>query len=172
VLGHRQAVDVVEGAHAQRQQAGLGRPHQSQVGAAPHEVQGADQDRGERAGREHEAGAEPGVVQHPPVEDLLDQDGDRQLAGRGDHRHDQGQGDALAQLGGDFQAPAQHLHGPGVAELLLVGGDGGGRLAVERPRRGLVGQQRGRQVAGLPGIGAPGRDLVARGHWCTLRAHQ
>ena len=88
VLGHRQAVDVVERPHPQRQQAGLGRPHQAQVRGPPHEVQRLTIRTAAAAqAGSTKPGPEPAVVQHAPVEDLLDQDRDRQLARRGDHRH-------------------------------------------------------------------------------------
>ena len=99
VVGERQAVDVLEGAHPQPEQARLGGPHEAQEGRSAHEVEADDEGGAEGAGGGHEARPVPGVAQHAPVEDLLDEDGNGQLAqGRRDGEH-RGEQHALAQLG-------------------------------------------------------------------------
>ena len=88
-----------------------------------------------RAGGGHEARPVAVVAEHAASEDLLDQDRDEQLAGGGGHREDDREQEALLQLGGDRQAPAQHGHRAGAPEgLLLVGLVGVAPLVVVAAR--------------------------------------
>ena len=120
VLGHREAVDVGEGAHPQPEQAGLGGPDEPQERGAAHDVERHDQDGDAAARSRDEAGPVAAVAEHAPVEDLLDQDGHGQLADRGGHRQHGGERQTLPQLGGDGKAAAEHLDGAGVREGVLL----------------------------------------------------
>ena len=92
------------------------------------------------APKAHAAATKPvgtGVAEHALVEDLLDQDGDGELAERGRDGEHRGRGAPLAQLGADGEAAAQHGDGAGVAQrLLLVGPIRVASLVVVAARRG------------------------------------
>ena len=96
---------------------------------------------GERARGGHEARSVALVAEHAAPEDLLDQDRDGQLAGRGQHGEGHGEQQALPQLGGDRQPAAEHRHGTGAPEvLLLVGLVGAVPLVVVAAGRRRVGE--------------------------------
>ena len=95
VVGERQAVDVLEGAHAQPEQAGLRGAHEAQERGPADEVEHDGEHRGEGAGGGDEAGSVAVVAEHAAAEDLLDQDRDGQLAGGGAHREHDGEHEAL-----------------------------------------------------------------------------
>ena len=67
-----------------------------------------DDDRGE-AGEQHELGTEATRPEHAAIEDDLDQDRDRELAGCGDDREHDRRLQTVAQLGARREAAAQHL---------------------------------------------------------------
>ena len=122
VVGERQPVDVLEGPDAQPQQARLRGAHQPQEGGAADHVQDDRERGGERAGGGHEARSVALVPEHAAAQDLLDQDRDGELADRRQHGESHGEQQALSQLRGHRQAAAQHRHGTGAAEVLLLVG--------------------------------------------------
>ena len=113
---------MLEGAHPQAEEAGLGRAHQAQEGRPADEVE-ADGEQGRAgAGHGHEAGAVAGLAEHAAVEDLLDEDRDGQLAEGGGDGEDRGQHEALPQLGRDGQPAPEDVDGSRVPEGVLLGG--------------------------------------------------
>ena len=76
------------------------------------------------------------VADDAAVEDLLDEDRHRQLAGGGEDGEDRREHEALPQLRGDGEAPPEHLHRAGAGERVFFGGRLPMRpLVVAAPRR-------------------------------------
>ncbi len=109
MFGHAQPVDVIEHTDAQAAQRLLCRAYQPVVGDSACE-EDADRDHGrDEAGEEHELGAEPARIEHPAIEDDLDQDRDGELAHRGDDRERDRRFQTDAQFGARRHAAAEDV---------------------------------------------------------------
>ena len=133
VLGQqREVVHVAERLGAQRRETALGggeEPAGHQVGRA---ARHGDREGGEHPHPDDVVEARTAGAVEPAVEGLLDRDRDDDLAARGDHGVEQGEPEALAQLGRVLHAEAEGRHGADVLAGVHPGPGGGCDSAHDR----------------------------------------
>ena len=124
MVGRREPVDVGERPHAQRAQHRLGRRHETQIGEPAQDRDDQNDDGTDPADAEDDISLEALVGQEALVDHLLHEHRDGESTDRREHREEDGEPQASAQLGALTQPATQHGHRSGTQDAVTARGIG------------------------------------------------